>query len=257
MIRGALLAFGLSAGAGAAQPVLNTAAVVDVCGGTRLVLSAREAATPEELERGAEAISRRFGALNRTTVLEYTQVQGTEIHLSMPAVFEMDEAALSAMLERVSFGLHDVLSNDPTEAVAPEAGQMVVPEAGDDARLYLLPTRPLMTGAAIVEAVAAMDTNGSPAVQVQFSPVAAERFANITQERIGQRLAIVAQGDVITAPSIQTRIGGGAMIITGDFTVDEAFHLAAVLQGGVLPFAVDITAQEVMDGSDPSADFCP
>lgn len=47
------------------------------------------------------------------------------------------------------------------------------------------------------------------------------------------------------------------LAVGAKFTTDETLLRAAVLQGGVLPFGLTVTAQERIDGSDPSADFCP
>ncbi|MCK7513824.1 MAG: hypothetical protein MZV70_63950 [Desulfobacterales bacterium] len=50
-----------------------------------------------------------------------------------------------------------------------------------------------------------------------------------------QRLAIVLDGVVHSAPVIQERISGGQAQITGNFTMDEARDLAIVLRAGAIP----------------------
>lgn len=60
-------------------------------------------------------------------------------------------------------------------------------------------------------------------------------FERITGEHIHKRMAIVLDGKVHSAPTIQSRIGGGKASITGSFTPTEAQDLAIVLRAGSLP----------------------
>ena len=46
-------------------------------------------------------------------------------------------------------------------------------------------------------------------------------FERITGEHIHKRMAIVLDGKVHSAPTIQSRIGGGKASITGSFTPTE------------------------------------
>ncbi len=71
--------------------------------------------------------------------------------------------------------------------------------------------------------------------QVDFSltPDGTERFAAITGQNIGRRLAIVIDGQLITAPVIQSPITGGKGQITGNFTEQEAKDLAAKINKAI------------------------
>ncbi len=60
-------------------------------------------------------------------------------------------------------------------------------------------------------------------------------FGELTGANVGQRMAIVLDGTVYSAPNINDRIGGGRGVITGSFTQDEASQLAIVLKSGNLP----------------------
>ncbi|MGA6166388.1 SecDF P1 head subdomain-containing protein [Amycolatopsis magusensis] len=68
-------------------------------------------------------------------------------------------------------------------------------------------------------------------VDVSLPSDLAEKFAKLTEERVGQQVAIVANGVVQSAPAIQQPITGGEIQITGDFTKDDAEALAAALGG--------------------------
>jgi len=103
-----------------------------------------------------------------------------------------------------------------------------------------------MTGASLVDAYVGYDASGLPEVNISLNKEGAEVFSRVTAEHIGKRLAIVLDGVVKSAPTINTRIPDGRAQITGQFTMEEAKELALVLRAGALPAKVDIIHQEVV-----------
>lgn len=75
------------------------------------------------------------------------------------------------------------------------------------------------------------DAYGHPAVEVQLTPAGARRFGDLTARIAGHKLAIVADGVVVSAPVIQDAIRGGkAQITLGPSATDaDADALAASL----------------------------
>jgi preprotein translocase subunit SecD len=65
-------------------------------------------------------------------------------------------------------------------------------------------------------------------VHVTFTQAAAERLAKFTQEHTGEMLAIIANGKLVSAPTIRDRIYDRA-VIAGNFTEIEANELAKLL----------------------------
>jgi preprotein translocase subunit SecD len=63
----------------------------------------------------------------------------------------------------------------------------------------------------------------------------AKKFGDATAKLIGQQLAIVLDGIVQSAPTVQSAITGGQGEITGSFSAQEAKNLAVVLNSGALP----------------------
>ena len=61
-----------------------------------------------------------------------------------------------------------------------------------------------------------------PGGEFPVQPVRRAHFGDYTAENIGNPFAIVLDGEVISAPTIQSHIPGGSGIITGRFTVEEA-----------------------------------
>ncbi|MFV0422800.1 protein translocase subunit SecD [Oleidesulfovibrio sp.] len=98
----------------------------------------------------------------------------------------------------------------------------------------------VMTGENIVNAHASFDQFNQPYVVMDFNERGARIFENVTGEYKGQRLAIVLDGKVYSAPVIQDKIRGGRASITGRFSDAEAHDLALVLRAGALPAPVNI-----------------
>lgn len=75
---------------------------------------------------------------------------------------------------------------------------------------------------------------GERVVSLTFDSEGRRKFANVTGKNIGQQLAIILDDVVYSAPVIQSRIDGDA-IITGRFSLEEARQLQNVLNAGSLP----------------------
>ncbi len=105
----------------------------------------------------------------------------------------------------------------------------------------LLRSRLEMTGEAVVDARVAYDhQTNEPYVSLSLSPTAARKFDELTAKNIHKQLAIILDGKVKSDPVIQSRISGGQVSITGNFTVDEAEVLAMVLRSGALPAPIKV-----------------
>jgi SecD/SecF fusion protein len=87
-----------------------------------------------------------------------------------------------------------------------------------------------MTGSSIKDAVVVRGTLGEPQIHFTLDSQGAKRFAEITRENVHHRLAIVLDGELYSAPLIQTPIETGSGQITGQFDNREAFELANVLE---------------------------
>jgi preprotein translocase subunit SecD len=72
---------------------------------------------------------------------------------------------------------------------------------------------------------------------VEMTPEGAERLGVFTANNIGNAMAIVLDGVVLSAPVIQNRVAE-SVIITGNFTQAEALALAAQIRSDPLPSAM-------------------
>lgn len=256
MIRGALFALGLSAGAVSAETSAPSAPLVDTCGGTWMVLSANGEADPAKLGEAAQIVQARigdvFGYLSEGVILEQDQIL-----LNLSDADPVSRAVLVELVQPFEFGIHDVvaLTHSPDEAQLAQ-GLNVVPSRDVPDEHYIIGA-PVVTGADVVSAASASDMNGRPSVQFTLTQRAGEALGRLTEQNVGAQIAVVADGQALTAPKVLSPIFGGRGVIPGGFTSQQTVIFAAKLQNGVLPFALDVTFAEVMDGSDPSADFCP
>jgi len=90
--------------------------------------------------------------------------------------------------------------------------------------------RPEMTGSGIKSAMVVRGNLGEPQIDFTLDSDGAERFGEITREHVHERLAIVLDGNLYSAPVIQSPIETGRGQITGQFDNREAFELANVLE---------------------------
>lgn len=110
--------------------------------------------------------------------------------------------------------------------------------------LYLVRKKPEMTGHMIQDAFVSIgqvvEYMGQPIVNFSTTDEGVRLFSRITGAHIGERMAIVLDESVYSAPVIQSKISEGRGIITGSGTQEEAKDLAIVLRAGALPAEVEI-----------------
>lgn len=85
-----------------------------------------------------------------------------------------------------------------------------------------------------------------PVVQLQFTDEGKDLFASLTQAHIGEPIAIVLDGQIVSAPTVQSAITDGVAIITGNFGVDEAKQLSIQLNAGALPVPVTLIEERTI-----------
>lgn len=100
---------------------------------------------------------------------------------------------------------------------------------------YVLKAEPALTGRYVDNAQVQFGRRGGPSVSITFDETGAREFGSLTSRNVGNQIAIVLDGKVISAPEVQTAIRGGEAQITGQFTDQEARDLALMLRAGSLP----------------------
>ena len=92
-------------------------------------------------------------------------------------------------------------------------------------------------------------TAGQPIVQMEMNSAGSREWARITGANIKKRIAIVLDKKVHMAPVINSQIFGGATVIEGLDSVEEAEDIAIVLRAGALPVPVTIIDQKIVGPS--------
>jgi len=116
--------------------------------------------------------------------------------------------------------------------------------------LYVLEDRAFLTGDMLVDAVASRDTQFNyPIVSFVLSRVGGRRFGDLTRQNIGERIAIVLDGQVVSAPVVQAAIQSRGQIELGGSTMEEASDLALVLRAGALPAPLRIEEERTVGAS--------
>ena len=102
---------------------------------------------------------------------------------------------------------------------------------------YLVKQTSIITGRELRTARRSQDQFGMPDVRFDLVPSAADKFGQYTGSHIGTRMAIVLDGNVMSAPVIRARISDSG-VIEGNFSVQEAEDLGLVLRAGALPATI-------------------
>ncbi|MBT7450441.1 MAG: protein translocase subunit SecD, partial [Rhodospirillaceae bacterium] len=114
------------------------------------------------------------------------------------------------------------------------AGAISVPAADGSGGVYVVQRRVSVPGEMLVDSQPSFQ-DGQPVVSFRFNTQGGRRFGALTAQSVGQNLAILLDGEVISAPRIRSAIVGGSGIIEGGFTVQGAQDLALLLRAGALP----------------------
>ncbi len=106
-----------------------------------------------------------------------------------------------------------------------------------------------MDGKHITRAEPVSDRYGQIKISLAFDSAGAKRFGEVTRANVGQRLAIILDGKLYSAPNINEAIENGSAEISGDFSREEAKNIADALSSGAMPFQINVTA---VFNTDPS-----
>ena len=103
-----------------------------------------------------------------------------------------------------------------------------------------------LEGDVISDARFELDDRARPGVAMQMNPTGAKVWKRLTGNNVGQRIAIVLDNYVYSAPNVIDEIGGGRSSISGSFTRDEAVDLSNILKAGALPAPTTIVEDVVI-----------
>ncbi|MBX9574167.1 MAG: protein translocase subunit SecD [Caulobacteraceae bacterium] len=194
---------------------------------------------PDAVTQSIEVVRRRVDALG-TREPSITRQGANRIVVQAPG--ESDPAALERVIgqtAQLTFQMVDT-ENSVEQAMAgivPPDSELVY----DDQQIpYLVKRRVLVSGENLTRAGVGADQSGRPAIDFRFDSVGGRRFGEATSANVGKPFAIILDGRVISAPTIESAITGGTGQITGSFSIQSAAELVTLLNGGALPAPLDV-----------------
>ena len=102
-------------------------------------------------------------------------------------------------------------------------------------------------GDSLINARAGVDSrNNENIVSIQFDQQGGQKFAQLSTQNVGERFAIILDGEVISAPVFNEPILGGSAQISGNFTAESANRLAISLQSGALPVPLTVIEERTV-----------
>ncbi|MEM7538183.1 MAG: protein translocase subunit SecD [Chloroflexota bacterium] len=224
---------------------------LDLQGGTQVLLESAlgEGVEPEEgaMETAKLIIENRVNGLGVAEAI--VQLQGTSrIIIELPGVDNPDQAVetlrstgqlefIDAAGQELFQGMVINTTNNPTLAsdrlaTADGSTEVFIPYPD-----VIFET--VMTGEILQNALATQGEFGQWEIGFQLTSEGSGQFFEYTSANIGQPLAIVLDGYVLSAPTIQAAISDNG-VITGQFTQDEADSLAVQMRYGALPVPLEV-----------------
>ena len=107
--------------------------------------------------------------------------------------------------------------------------------------------RIIMSGENLIDAQPNINNqNNEPTVSFTLDRLGAQKFGRATTDNVGKRLAIVLDGEIVSAPSINEAITSGNGMISGNFSFQEATDLALLLRSGALPTPLTVVEERTV-----------
>ncbi|GAA3882754.1 protein translocase subunit SecD [Streptomyces sedi] len=156
-----------------------------------------------------------------------------------------DAAALQAQLAALDCTTEGArLDASRAASEAKDEETVVACDADGTAKYALGPVA--VPGTDVKDASAIYDTQRGQGwiVQMEFTGAGTGKFADITQQLSSQpqpqnQFAIALDGEVVSAPSVSERLGGGRAEISGTFDQESSEELANILKYGALPLSFE------------------
>ena len=207
----------------------------------------------ETVTQAIETIRRRVDALGvAEPVIAPHGDRGSQILVQLPG-FDDVARAKEVIKSTAKLELRIVQSAGLTrEQLSETPGTEILPGEADDGGnnvYYLLDRIPVITGRDLKNASPGVDPQtAQPDINFTLKPEAAAKFRDETQANLGRQLAIVLDGFVISAPTIQGVIYDRGQI-TGNFTSESAYDLALKLRSGALPASLEYQEERTVGPS--------
>ena len=239
---------------------------LDIQGGLSVVLSAKSTdggtVSTDDMEKSRAIIEQRVNALGASEAV--VQLQGTDqILVQIPGLSDTETAlATIGKTGKLEFARLDSFTDDDVKTKI-ENGQYGTNGTITDDFGNTLPSgktehlkveegtyTPLITGSNItkVDIGRASETGTDYSVNVTLDSEGTQAFAQATKDLASSKgkIVIILDGEVQSAPAVQSEITGGQVSITGGYDKDAASSMETVLESGSLPVSFEYAQSQVV-----------
>lgn len=221
---------------------VSTRLGLDLRGGLQALLEAPIGTSDQDLQTTKTILENRVNALGVSEVTMQV-APPNRIVAEFPGIDDPQEVVASVkqtgLLEFVDFGVEQLPAGTPIQtdynndkAVTPFSDTTTPTEE----RVY----HTVMTGSALQTVNVQPSQSGGYEVAFTLKSDSTVLFSDYTRDNIGKSLAIVLDGRVVSAPTIQSQISDGQGVITGSYTSESANEFAVQLRYGSLPVQIEI-----------------
>ncbi len=239
---------------------------LDIQGGLSVVLTAKSTdgapVTPEDMEKSRAIIESRVNALGASEAT--VQEQGSDqILVQIPGLADTEEAlATIGRTGSLEFARLDSFTDEDTRN-AIDSGQTsgegtVTDEfgnafpSGQVQHMAVEPGTytPIVTGADITNVTIGRESEGSTyySVNITLNSQGAKAFADASRDLVADhgKIVIILDGEVQSAPAVQSEIPNGEVSITGQYSLEDAKALQTILESGSLPVSFEYAQSQVV-----------
>ena len=191
-------------------------------------------------EETEEAINIRLSEAERQSFGVYADTENNRLVVEFDWINEGDDempSLITDLQKRVELGFY---IGSETKPVTDEAGNTAAVPAGER----------ILTGADVESAYAEISPyTNEPVVRILLRESGKAAFAKATEEQAKKRgtSSIWINAEMVSNPTVNEAITGGEMLVDGMKSIEEAQEIAAGLQGGILPFEIELKDWRWMD----------
>ena len=204
----------------------------------------------------ADALSKTMTIVRRRVdpegVAEISLTPSGTNRIVLEAPGEPDPQRLKDLLSRDGRMTFNLVESSPADIASAQAG-IVKPGfrllEGPTTGPLLVREIPEVVGADIASASQGNDEANRPQINFRLNSNGARKFYETTRNNSGKLFAIVLDDVIMSSPRINEPIPGGNVRITGDFTMEEAQDLAAIIAAGEMPAKVQFLDQRVVSST--------
>ena len=200
---------------------------------------------------------------------------GNQILIELPGLSQADKDSAREQITKKAYLEFRLVSDHSAEMVNEGTGEILapippgfevlkkvepLPGGKSSIQAVVVSKKPVddLVGDIIKYAAVSYDNLGPPKIEFELTPDAGLRFGEVTRNNIGHRMAIVLDGELVTAPNINSAIETGSGEITGSYSMDEARAVANAMQNPLraplsIIYATDTLRDLVLKGHKPSS----